>query len=238
MGHNYRSLGKKIPYSWLVVVAVLCNIASAQSIDVYEKVYWWDTAETYSTGIGASDSQVASVTYTLPTTDGDPNDVLKTDGDGVLTWTRPWAFVSRDVDAYDWSDTDFTTDATWYDLDCSSIVAAGTELIHIRAYITDGAAASWFNFRKNGNSNAHVVYGGRTQVADVGLEISCVVPCDDDYVIEYRGADLAFTHIYVLVAGYEGYLAYVDPASVTGDTMLFEDGNTMIFEDDNIMLYD
>jgi len=63
-------------------------MAQAGAIDIYERSYWWDLNETYSTSIRTSGS--ASETYNMqwPIDSGDPNSFLMTPGDpnSQLVW--------------------------------------------------------------------------------------------------------------------------------------------------------
>lgn len=45
-----------------------------------------DNASTYGVTFSASTATIASYTLTLPTDDGSPNQVLATDGNGILSW--------------------------------------------------------------------------------------------------------------------------------------------------------
>jgi len=83
-------MGKEIQSSWrwlvFLLLAVFPTIAKAQSIDIYERAYWWNVDETYSTSISASESLIASYNMIWPYNVGDPNAVLMTDGTGTLRW--------------------------------------------------------------------------------------------------------------------------------------------------------
>ena len=70
----------------LLLLALICSVAGAQSIDVYEKIYWWDVGETYSVSMNASESMSANYDMTWPILVGDPNSILGTDGAGILRW--------------------------------------------------------------------------------------------------------------------------------------------------------
>ena len=97
---------------------------------------------------------------------------------------------------------DLTTDATWNDLDLSSIVGKGIKLVHLYVAISDGAAGSVLGFRQNGNVNAWNAGFVRTQVADVYMDADIFVLTDASGIIEYYGSDLDFTTIDITVRGW------------------------------------
>lgn len=52
-------------------------------------IKFFDNSNTNSTTLRAAGTTTASVTYDLPPDDGNPGDVLQTNGSGVLTWVTP-----------------------------------------------------------------------------------------------------------------------------------------------------
>lgn len=123
--------------------------------------------------------------------------------ENLLSLCTPGSFVDRgDPSAYDWLVGDFTTDNSWYDLDCSSIVPAGATHILFRVGITDDAVGSQFSLRKNGNSDVYNAGVLKTQVVNVDFTAEVLVPCDSSRIIEYRGSNLTFAAINVLVKGW------------------------------------
>ena len=112
-------------------------------------------------------------------------------------------YVDRgDPSSVDWNVGDFTTDETFRDLDCSSIVPAGATTIAFNCDIKDDAAASIFGLRKNGNSNGPNTPTLVTQVANVPVRAILLVSCDANRVVEYWGSNVAFIIIDVLVIGW------------------------------------
>lgn len=113
------------------------------------------------------------------------------------------AIVDRgDPSAWDFEETDLTTDNTWRDLDLSSIVPSGARFVLLGGYVVDNAVGSDIQFRKNGNSNDYHRVGATTQVIDVGIGIDCVVPCDSSRVIEYKATNVTWSQIKILVKGW------------------------------------
>lgn len=107
-----------------------------------------------------------------------------------------------DPTEFDFDQGDLTTDATWRDLDLSGIVPAGAKTVGLYVVILDDAVSSTLQFRKNGNTGLYNIGIVGTQVANVPIWVHLVVACDANRVIEYNGANLAFTLIGVLVTGW------------------------------------
>lgn len=56
-----------------------------------------EATDTYSVSISASNSQSANYSLTLPVDDGIANQLLQTDGSGVLTWSGPHLLVANNL---------------------------------------------------------------------------------------------------------------------------------------------
>jgi hypothetical protein len=69
----------------------------------------------HKTTITAGDS-AGDLAFTLPTTDGDANQVLKTDGSGVLSWVAQGGFDATTLDAVTWSDGANASNAWTFDV--------------------------------------------------------------------------------------------------------------------------
>jgi len=116
---------------------------------------------------------------------------------------------------YDWTSVDFTYDATWRDLDCSSIVPNDTVAILFRVLIMNNTAGEAFLLRKNGLSNARVAQGVRTQVAGKYAEGRLLVPCDENQVVEYYGTNSgAFSVCSIAICGW-----YIESGTSGGDVL-------------------
>jgi hypothetical protein len=112
-------------------------------------------------------------------------------------------YVDRgDPSAYDVQLGALTTDATYRDLDLSSVVPVGGIAVHISAIFTDDAVGNILAFRENGNSNTYNILIGRTQVADVASYIDGIVRLDANRVIEYYASNTTWTSINILVRGW------------------------------------
>ena len=188
------------------IYAVSIRASGDQAVTYYMT---WPTTDGDSNEVMITDGSGAlSWSRILPLADGDPGDILQTDGSGTGTWTRPWAYAGRDPSGHDWTEATLTEDGAWHDLDCSSIVPAGTKLIHLRVYVQDDAVYSSIYFRKNGNTNSVAIQGIFTEAVNIARTGNYVVPCDTNRVVEYMASNVVFTDIDLTITGWEGYLAY------------------------------
>jgi hypothetical protein len=119
----------------------------------------------------------------------------------LLKLAPHWVGVG-DPSAYHFTVGDFTTDGSWYDLDLSSIIPVGTQLIRLKAYVLGGAAGQHVQFRCNGYSNYVNTLIATTQVSGVPTHVHGIIPVDANRVIEYTGAAVAYTALSVAVLGW------------------------------------
>jgi len=112
-------------------------------------------------------------------------------------------YVDRgDPVANDFVETDLTTDATYRDLDLSSIIPANTKLVLLRIMITDNSVSSMLSFRKNGNSGGYNIARVRTQISGVSNDANLLVSPDSNGVIEYHASNVAWDSIKIVVRGW------------------------------------
>lgn len=112
-------------------------------------------------------------------------------------------YVDRgDPSDWDFEETDLTTDETWNELDCSSVVPAGAVAIIFCGYISDDAAGSYLLFRKNGNTNSYNKGSVTAAVANQGFDFQVIVGCDADRKVQYYGKNVTFTAIKICIAGW------------------------------------
>ncbi|MBA7646730.1 hypothetical protein ES703_54496 [subsurface metagenome] len=112
-------------------------------------------------------------------------------------------FVDRgDPADYDFAVGDFITDNTWRDLDLSSVVPAGAKAVLFRIQIKDNVTSSQMEFREKGNSNTINATKLRTVVANLYHDVDWIVACDSNRKIQYRGSNLAFVAIDVIIKGW------------------------------------
>lgn len=122
--------------------------------------------------------------------------------DNPLNHDKPTVFVDRgDPSSMDWSLGSFTFDASWYDLDLSSIVPAGTKSVLFRARLIDDVAHTSVYFRKNGNTNISNVSVIRQNVANHECDEDLIVACDSNRVVEYMSPNSP-TSFWLIVRGW------------------------------------
>lgn len=107
-----------------------------------------------------------------------------------------------DPAAYDWTQADFTQDATWRDLDCSSIVPAGKTFILLLGYVLGTAGDKTIYFRKKGNANSIIIPGFTYNVANYTSYFQLLCACDVNRKIQYYISAGSFTTIRLAVAAY------------------------------------
>lgn len=101
-----------------------------------------------------------------------------------------------------WDNDSLTTDGAWHDLDLSSILPAGAKAVLILVNMQDDAVGSYFQVRKNGNTNAVTCPTVRTQVSGVDNDALLLCFCDTSRVIEYRASNVTFALLKVVVLGW------------------------------------
>lgn len=97
-------------------------------------------------------------------------------------------FVSRG-DPTDWDyilGNPFIGDATWRDLDVSSIVPAGAYAVELLVFMIAASPGKVTYFRKKGHTGGHNTPCVISQVAGISHENSCMVECDSNRVIQYN----------------------------------------------------
>jgi hypothetical protein len=221
-----RKKGNSNAYNTGIRNILTANISNYYDIecvcDSNRVVQYWGTSTTFSTinvvvrgwfaSAGSSDGKVkvdtgATADYVgaanndgvLRTGDG----LTYTDGGDYVTLAVSGTFVDRgDPSAWDYGVGNFTTDATWRDLDLSSIVPSGAKAVLMHLSLNDGAVGSEMRFRKNGNSNTFAMSRIFTQIADVSVDQDLIVACDSNRVIEYYGSNLTFTAINLAIKGW------------------------------------
>jgi len=98
---------------------------------------------------------------------------------------------------------DFTTNGAWQvdGLDLSAIVPAGATAAILLLGLTDDAAASALEIRKNATQTVSDLRQD-TQVANVAIYTQGIVALDADRLVDYYGDNLAFVGIDICVLGY------------------------------------
>jgi len=102
----------------------------------------------------------------------------------------------------DWTYTTLNTTGSWWELDLSAIIDAGTKVVHFALTLKVGSVGIYVQFRKNGNVRAINIYQQRTQVANLFLHCDFLVACDTDLKVEYRFQNTFFTNLDLTVRGW------------------------------------
>ena len=89
---------------------------------------------------------------------------------------------------WDFQLSDFTLDASWNDLDLSSIVPSGAKAAIISVAIRSSTINEYLILRPNGDTGGYGRHIWRTQVADISCESTATVSLDANQVIEYFGS--------------------------------------------------
>jgi hypothetical protein len=126
--------------------------------------------------------------------------------DRIVEYLRKYLsqpFDRGDPSAVDFSLGDLTTDATWRDLDLSSIVPEDAIAVMLRVNVLDAdGVSSAIQFRKKGNSNSISAPTVRTIVANVYNDAQPLVFCNTSRVIQYYADDVTWTAITIAVTGW------------------------------------
>lgn len=125
-----------------------------------------------------------------------------TDTSIPVRYTEAKFYDRGDPASVDFDVGDITTDGSWYDLDLSSIVPAGTKLVLLHVAVNDNVSNSYIMFKKKGNTNSENRGMVRTQVADRTISTDIMVACDDNRVVEYLGSNDTFVAIEITVKGW------------------------------------
>lgn len=114
-------------------------------------------------------------------------------------------YVDRgDPTGYDFTLPNFTTDLNWHDLNLSAIVPAegANHLVHIKCNISAETAGLLFQLRKKGNTSVYNAATQRVQVVGPTISMNIFVMCNENRIIQYQGANAAFTSINFVVRGW------------------------------------
>ena len=117
-----------------------------------------------------------------------------------------WLY-ERDADpsSHDFTVSDFTTDATWNEIDFSTndLVPQNSKAVKVFLIVKDNAVGSQIYFRKKGRTD---VYNCTplvtTQVANKNICAERTIFLDDERKAEYYATNTTFTTINMTVIGY------------------------------------
>jgi len=121
----------------------------------------------------------------------------------IGTGNTNYRYVDRgDPASPDWEVGDLTTDGTWRDLDCSSIVSSDAIAIIFKIKIYDDAVGNTFLLRKNGNTNSINAPSVRTQVIDNYNDAVFIVACDSNQTVQYCASNTTWSLIEISIMGW------------------------------------
>lgn len=103
---------------------------------------------------------------------------------------------------YDFQKGDLTTDATWRELDLSSLVPKGAKAVLLRVDITDDLTTSVFSMRKCGNTETYNSEKRFTKHANFLRYCAFIVACDVNRKVDYWATAVEWTTINIIVRGW------------------------------------
>lgn len=118
-------------------------------------------------------------------------------------WRGGYEYVERRTAAWDKTLVDFTIDGTWKvnGLDLSGIVPVGAKAVILKLNLLDDAATTNFVIR----TSAVAAVNSLTltmQVANIGMDVTAILPIDADRLFDYVGTNVVFTGINLVVVGW------------------------------------
>ena len=117
--------------------------------------------------------------------------------------TKAHGFYNRgDPASVDYIKTDLTLDGTWVDLNLFDIVPVNAKAVLLHVTV-EGNSATWsMMFRKNGNVNEIIHEHVESLRANVERSRNAIVALDVNRVIEYKGDNVAWTTVNIVVSGW------------------------------------
>ena len=161
----------------------------------WKKIAYKDDLDSHASqhGVDGSDS-------VFPANPGADKYLMWDDDPGELVWGS--TFVDRgDPVTYDWTIGDLTANDAWHELVCSGIVPAGAKAILLLVLIRDDSAGQDIHFRKYGNTNSINRAYMRTQVANIYMSNTFVIPCSTSQSLEYM-ISTGMDAVYICIMGW------------------------------------
>lgn len=106
------------------------------------------------------------------------------------------------ISAYDFQQSDLTTDEEWHDLDLSAIVPTNAKLVHLRLELKDDSVGAFILLRKKGSSDNYNNGRKAILVADLFHYESEFVALGPGCTIQYLTFDTTWTNIRIAVRGW------------------------------------
>ncbi len=112
-------------------------------------------------------------------------------------------FVYRgDPAAFDFSESNFTDDGTWRELDISAIIPVSAKAILVEIDFQSVNANKEIAFRKYGQTNEVNHVDAETLVGNQHQSYSCIIPVDSNRIIEYMIDNATWTALNLVVCGW------------------------------------
>ena len=95
-----------------------------------------------------------------------------------------------------------TTDGAWHELSLKDTIGVDAKVVYLKITLQDDAADSTILFRKDGNANEVNISEVKTQVVNQSVSYDIAVPVGNDGKIEYKGSNLVFNTIDIVIKGW------------------------------------
>lgn len=194
-----------IPNTFTVGATIIASQHNANFSTIYSDYNGNITDANISASANISDTKLAQITTASKVSGAAITSLTSVpSGAGELPRVNVAAmFTDRgDPASVDKALANFTTDATWRDLDLSAIVSSGATAILIRVHIFNNTASNGIQFRKKGNTNTAnasyvIVPSNSTAVIQ-----DIIVPCSTAQVIQYNADNVTWTTLNLTVKGW------------------------------------
>lgn len=107
-----------------------------------------------------------------------------------------------DPATYDYRAADLTLDGTWNDLDLSSIIPTKANAVVLGTNMQTTSAGDNIRFRRNGQASKYNISQIYIQSAGISMTPDCIVPVDDNGVIEYKADNVTWDILAIIVKGW------------------------------------
>ena len=124
--------------------------------------------------------------------------------DRIVEYLRKYLsqpFYVGNPGAFHFTQTDLTMDATYRNLDCSSVVPEDAIAIIFNVWVKDAGVGTKLYLTKNGDNSGYSALVVETQVADIYCHTQGIVFCDTSRIVDYY-ASAAFDNIGINITGW------------------------------------
>jgi len=109
--------------------------------------------------------------------------------------------VRPDAESYDFTQSAFTKDYEYHDLDLSQKMPSGTILVLIWGAFKSSTANAEFSIAPEGYSGTYKKSIRFISVADIAVNIDCLMPVFSGRKIQYRCSAVTYTYINLNIVG-------------------------------------